>query len=155
MEQNRMHLSRRVSMILVMGLFCLGVFACTLPRIIELKDPLTSEEHNDLGVAYEHKGMPELAEKEYKTASRMRPDWVVPHFNLGNLHYRSGDHGKAEDAYRKALSIDSNHADTMNNLAYLLYQKGNIQEAGFLIDKALKIAPRKEYLDTYNTIHGK
>jgi len=139
-------------MIIFMGFLCFGVCACTLPRIIELKDPLSAEEHNNLGVAYEQKGLFDLAEKEYKIAGNKRTDWAIPHFNLGNLYFRLGDARKAEDSYRKALAIDGNNSDTLNNLAYLLYQQGNIREAKILIEKALGVARKKEYLDTYDKI---
>lgn len=152
MGQNRTGLSRRLSLILILGLLGLGVFACTLPRIIEMKDPLSAEEHNDLGVAYERKGLFDLAEKEYRIAGNKRPDWALPYFNLGNLYVRLGEVRKAEDSYRKALTLDENDGDTLNNLADLLCRRGKVQEAKGLIERALKVAPRKEYLDTYDQI---
>ena len=44
--------------------------SCSLPRIIVLEDPLTPEEHINLGVAYEKKGEADNAMKEYKEASK-------------------------------------------------------------------------------------
>lgn len=152
MGQNGPNLSRRFSITLLMGVLCIGVCACTMPRIIVLNDPLSAEEHNDLGVAYEQKGLYDLAEKEYQKACQKRDGWAVPYFNLGNLHFKRGDDRKAEDAFRKALAMDGNNPDTLNNLAYLLYMRGNYGEARVLVEKALGIARKKEYLDTYQKI---
>lgn len=142
-------------MILSMGFLCLAVSACTLPRIIELKDPLSAEEHNDLGVAYEQKGRLDLAEKEYKTSRDKRTDWAIPHFNMGNLYVRMGEIRKAEDSYRKALVLNGSNPDILNNLAYLLYQKGNIEEAKKLINRALAVSRKKEFQDTHDRILNK
>jgi Flp pilus assembly protein TadD len=62
------------------ALFALVLFACSCstPRIVILKDPLSAKEHNDLGVAYEQKGMPGLAEEEYKKATEKQNNWVIP-----------------------------------------------------------------------------
>ncbi len=44
--------------------------ACSFPRVIVLKDPLTPEEHLNLGVTYEQQGDFDNAIKEYSLAAR-------------------------------------------------------------------------------------
>jgi Flp pilus assembly protein TadD len=138
------------------ALFALVLFACSCstPRIVILKDPLSAKEHNDLGVAYEQKGMPGLAEEEYKKATEKQNNWVIPSFNLGNLFYKQGDLKRAEGYYRKALAIDENNPDVLNNLANLLHEEGRREEAKDLIERALAIRKKEEYLDTYRRIIG-
>ncbi|MFZ8787688.1 tetratricopeptide repeat protein, partial [Thermocrinis sp.] len=43
---------------------------CAVPKIVILKDPLTAEEHINLGYLYEKQGKLDLAEEEYKKAIR-------------------------------------------------------------------------------------
>lgn len=128
--------------------------SCVMPRVIVLEDPLSAGEHNDLGVAYEQKGLVDLAEKEYGKAIEREKDWAVPRFNLGNLYYARGDLKKAERSYRTALDLDRNNPDIMNNLAGLLHDMQRDREAEELIVKALAITSKEEYLDTYRKITG-
>jgi Flp pilus assembly protein TadD len=128
--------------------------SCAMPRIVILKDPLSAQEHNDLGLAYEQKDMYELAEKEYGKAAGKQKDWAVPLFNLGNLYYKQGNLKKAEEYYRHALDLDRNNPDIMNNLANLLKDENRTAEAKEMIHQALAIQRKAEYLDTYRRITG-
>lgn len=133
-------------------LIALSAVSCTVPRIIVMEDPLTAAEHNDLGIAYEHKGLLDLAEKEFLRAVKCEESWAIPYFNLGNLYYRKGDHEKAEQSYREALARDERYADALNNLAFVLCGQGRYGEAKALIEKALAIEHKQEYLDTERKI---
>ena len=134
-------------------LFCsIALWSCSMPQIVILDDPLSADEHNDLGVVYENKGMFDLAEKEYLKAIKQKNDWAVPFFNLGNLYYRKDNLDKAERSFRRALRIDPKNPDVLNNLAYILYEKGRLAEAKELIDQALTIQSIPEYLDTRSKI---
>jgi len=123
-----------------------------VPRIVVLGDPLSAEEHNDLGVVYELKGMNDLAQKEYSRAAALKKDWHVPLFNLGNLALRGGDLTTAEKNYRNALDLDPQNADVMNNLALTLHEMGRNDEARALIEQALAIECKEEYLDSRRII---
>ena len=126
-----------------------------MPQIIVLEDTLTAEEHNDLGVIYEKKGLTDLAEKEYLKASGKREEWMVPYFNLGNLCYKSGDYSRSEGFFRGALERAPGNPDVMNNLANALLMQGRIDEARKTIEEALAIDRKEEYLDTYRKILDK
>ena len=126
-----------------------------MPQIIVLEDTLTAEEHNDLGVIYEKKGLTDLAEKEYLKASGKREEWMVPYFNLGNLCYKSGDYSRSEGFFRKALERAPGNPDVMNNLANAMLMQGRIDEARKTIEEALAIDRKEEYLDTYRKILDK
>jgi tetratricopeptide (TPR) repeat protein len=125
---------------------------CSLPRIIILKDPLTPEEHLNLGVAYEKQGEFEPAIKEYKAAAKKLP---VADLYLGNVHFQKKELGKAEAYYKKAIKNDPRNADAYNNLAWLYYtKKEKLEEAEHLALKALELNPAKEniYRDTLEKI---
>lgn len=152
MGKNRQHLPGGISLAAVFLFCCIALWSCSMPQIVVLDDPLSAAEHNDLGVVYENKGMFDLAEKEYHKAIKQKNDWAVPYFNLGNLYFRQDNSDKAEWSFRKALHIDSDNPDVLNNLAYLLYEQGRTAEAKELIDQALTIQSKPEYLDTRSKI---
>jgi tetratricopeptide (TPR) repeat protein len=126
--------------------------SCSFPRIIILKDPLTPEEHLNLGVAYEKQGDFEPAIKEYKAAAKKLP---LAYLYLGNVHFQKKELGKAEGYYKKAIINDPRNADAHNNLAWLYYtKKENLDQAENLALKAIELNPVKEniYRDTLEKI---
>lgn len=152
MEEKGFRLPACLALSLALMVFALT--ACSTPRIIVLKDPLTAKEHVDLGAAYEQQGMFDHAKKEYLKALDIQNTWAVPYFNLGNVAYRQGDLKAAEGYYCKALELDNVNPDIMNNLAMLLHDMGRNEEAKALIDKALAIEHKVEYIDTKLKITG-
>ena len=133
---------------------CMLFVACSLPRIIILDDPLSPEEHINLGVAYEKKGEIDNALKEFKLASKNLP---LAYLYIGNIYFQKNDFDEAESAYRKAIKKDSQNADAHNNLAWLYYtKKENLTEAEELALKAIELNPSKKelYQDTLDKIRG-
>ena len=128
--------------------------SCSLPRIIILDDPLSPEEHINLGVVYEKKGEIDNALKEYKLASKKLP---LAYLYMGNIYFQKNDFDEAESAYRKAIKKDSQNAEAHNNLAWLYYtKKENLDEAESLALKAIELNPAKKeiYQDTLVKIRG-
>ena len=126
--------------------------ACTMPKIVVFDDPLTAEQHNDLGVAYEEKGDLGLAEKEFEKALKKNREWVIPYLNLGHLYYRQNRLDQAERALREGLRVKGDHPELLNNLAWVLMEKGQLEQARALIDKAIAIEDKEEYQDTRREI---
>ena len=140
---------------LSVGLALIAVLAaCATPRIVVLEDPLSAQEHVDLGLSYELQGRMDLAEREYRKAADKEPDWAIPHFNLGNVAYLNRDLAAAERFYARALDLDKTNPDIMNNLANVLHEQGRSTRARELIEQALEIRHRDEYLDTLRRIDG-
>ncbi len=152
MDEGRFNIPFDSSLRLVAVVLLFLICACAVPQVIILEDTLTAEQHNDLGVIYEKKGLTELAEKEYLKASGKREDWMVPYFNLGNLYYREGDYSRSEIFFRKALERAPGNPDVMNNLANALLMQGQIVEAKKTIEAALAVDRKEEYLDTHRKI---
>src|SRR5262249_18747229 len=75
------HPSRDVtrSAALALGLILAG---CAAGR--PARDPLTADQHNDLGVAYFEQGEPQRAATEFDRALALRPDWARALVNLGD-----------------------------------------------------------------------
>ena len=131
------------------------VSGCSLPRIVVVKDPLSPEEHINLGVAYERKGEYDLAIREYKRAAR---GLSIAYFYLGNAYFKKGDYREAEHYYRLSIRKNPDHADSLNNLAWLYYTEGRrLAEAERLVLRAIRLNPEKKsvYLDTLRKIREK
>ncbi|MBE0425508.1 MAG: tetratricopeptide repeat protein [Nitrospirae bacterium] len=133
-------------------LLALCFFGCAFPRIIILDDPLSPEEHLNLGVTYEKKGELNIALKEYKTASKKLP---LAYLYIGNLYFQKGEYDKAESNYKEAIKRDPKNADAYNNLAWLYYiRREKLDEAEELAVKAMELNPAKTdiYQDTLDKI---
>lgn len=119
--------------------FFMLLTACSLPRIIIFEDPLSPQEHLNLGVAYENKGEYDLAIKEYEAAAKNLP---LGYLYLGNAYTRKQDYEKAEKNYRRAIDKDDTIAEAHNNLAWLYYsRKRNLDEAEALAARAVELRP--------------
>jgi len=136
----------------ILALIIFVVAGCAMPKIVVIDDPLTAQQHNDLGVAYEEKGDFTLAGKEYEKAIKKNRDWVIPYLNLGHLYYRQDKLDQAERALREGLRVKGDHPDLLNNIAWVLMEKGQYEQATALIDKAITREDKEEYRDTRREI---
>lgn len=66
---------------------------------------------------------------------------AVEAYNQGVTYESAGDLASAEKAYREAIALDPNYCDAMDNLALVLRQNGNTDEAIALYENSIKIAP--------------
>jgi len=135
-------------------LLALNLYACSLPRIVVLNDPLSPEEHLNLGVTYEKKGELDNALKEYKEASKKLP---LAYLYMGNVYYQKKEYEEAEFYYKEAIEKDPANADAYNNLAWLYFiNRESLDEAERLALKALELNPSKKeiYMDTLDKIKG-
>ena len=137
---------------LLLIIWCSLIFVgCALPRIVVLDDPLTPEEHLNLGVSYENKGELDNALREYKTASKELP---AAYLYIGNVYYLKGDLSEAESCYKKSIRKDPKNADAYNNLAWLYFlQRRELDAAERLALAAVELSPEKDvYRDTLKQI---
>jgi tetratricopeptide (TPR) repeat protein len=135
-------------------LLAICLCSCTIPKIIVLDDPLSAEEHLNLGVTYEKQGDFDNALKEYKTASKKLP---LAYLYMGNVYFQKKEYEEAEFHYKKAIKKDPENADAYNNLAWLYYTKREkLDEAEKLALKAIELNPSKKeiYGDTLEKIRG-
>ena len=103
--------------------------------IIEPKDPAADALR--AAVVLEDQGKYAAAADAYRRILTDHPDSVVAWTNLGNAQVQLGEKATAEEAFRKALSIDETSADALNNLAWLLYQEKRLEEAEQLAHRAV------------------
>jgi tetratricopeptide (TPR) repeat protein len=132
--------------------YCLLLFGCAFPRIIVLDDPLSPEEHLNLGVAYEQNREFDSALKEYEKASKKL---TIAYLYMGNIYFSKNEYTEAELYYKKVINKDPMNADAYNNLAWLYYVKREkLKEAENFALKAIDLNPIKKdiYQDTLQKI---
>jgi len=137
-------------MALALGLALAGCVAAGPPR-----DPLTADEHNDLGVAYFGRGEIRRSAREFERAIALRPHWVRALVNLGDARLAIGDVESAIEAYQRAVTIAPDDPGAANNLAWALIQDPvRWPEAEAIIYGALarQPEPRGYYLDTLGAL---
>ncbi|MGE5751291.1 MAG: tetratricopeptide repeat protein [Nitrospirota bacterium] len=133
----------------------LFIHGCSLPKIIILHDPLSPEEHNNLGRIYESQQQFDQAMQQYHAALKKDQNFVPSLLLLGDLSYRLKKYAEAESAYKKAIKLQPENGDIYNNLCWVyIDQKINMETATDLVQKAMSVTPehRPYYLDTLGVI---
>jgi Tfp pilus assembly protein PilF len=139
----------------LLSLALLVLAGCSLPRIIVLNDPLSVDEHINLGKIYESQQKDDLAEQQYLDALHKDQNNLSALLLLGDLSFRIKKYSEAETAYRKAVRLQPENGDIYNNLCWVfLNRNDHIEEAQELISRALSLTPehRAFYLDTQGVI---
>lgn len=145
---------RMIHIRLLMLTLLLIITGCAMPRVIIYDDPLSSEEHLKLGMAYEKDGAFDNAIREYKAAARRIP---IAYLYLGNVHFQKNELDQAEKYYKKAIRKEAHNADVHNNLAWLYYiREENLDKAENLALRAMELDPSKRdvYRDTLEKVRG-
>jgi tetratricopeptide (TPR) repeat protein len=140
--------------IILLCLLLLVISGCAIPKVVILDDPLTPEEHINLGVAYERQDKFDAAINEYELAAKKSP---VGYLYLGNAYFSKLDTEKAEYYYKKMIAEDPGYSDAYNNLAWLYFTRGeNLEYAEELVLKAIELNPDQKdlYNDTLEKILG-
>ncbi|MEA2337779.1 MAG: hypothetical protein QOE82_1786, partial [Thermoanaerobaculia bacterium] len=88
-------------------------------------------------VALEDAGKYADAATAYRAILAQHPDSLLAWTNLGNTETQLGNRAAAEEAFRKALAVDTTSRDALNNLAWLLYESKRYDEAESLARKAV------------------
>ncbi|MBW7864097.1 MAG: tetratricopeptide repeat protein [Candidatus Hydrogenedentes bacterium] len=95
-----------------------------------------------LAVQYQREGSPGEAERLYRRAAVLAPDWSWPPAALGSLIGRDmGRLDEAEQALRLAVALDPDWARPHNSLAVVLRLQGRFAEAEGSAVRALELAP--------------
>jgi len=90
------------------------------------------------------------AEKEYREAIRINPNFAGAHNNLGNLLANLQQYDEAEKEYREAIRINPNYALAHNNLGVLLMNLQRYDEAEKEYREAIRINPN--YAEAHNNL---
>jgi Tfp pilus assembly protein PilF len=116
---------------------CPKIKLTELPKTVWFTDPLSAEEHADLGAIYEQEGNPERALQEYAKALKKDPKNVAALTGLGNLALGQGRPKLAIRYYERALKVAPENAVVLNNLAMAWLLAGDAKKALAYADQAV------------------
>lgn len=84
-----------------------------------------------------------LAEKEYKHAIRLAPEFVPSYVNLANLYNRLDRNQEAEDQFRQAIILSPDNGELYYSLGLLLAEQQRYSEALLELAKAKELLPQR------------
>ncbi len=96
------------------------------------------------GMANEHTGNHEGAERAYRRGLELAPDDVELRNALGWTLFQGGRSAEAVAEYERALTKDPHHVKSHNNLALALVELGRLEEAAAHFKTSLALEPKAE-----------
>ncbi len=82
----------------------------------------------------------ESAVAGYQAATERWPAHSLAWLGMGNAYYLQGNLDSAETAYKRLLSVDSDHLIALNNLSQVQIDRGCFDDASATLDTALSVA---------------
>lgn len=106
-------------------------------------NPELTEARNYLGSVYQEMGLLDEAEAEFKKAIKDETyrSRELPYYNLARLNLTRGNDAEALKMVEAAIKFNDKMVMALNLKGILMEKQGNLTEAIFNYEKALKIAP--------------
>jgi type IV pilus assembly protein PilF len=109
-----------------------------------------AEAHTSLAAEYYQRGNYTIALQETRTALAEDPTYVAAHSMQGLVYMELREDGPAREAFERAMRLDPNNADVLNNFGWFLCLRSESQRGMELILRAAGDArnpsPEKAYL---------
>jgi tetratricopeptide (TPR) repeat protein len=127
--------------------------AANIPEFVKLQGNAISEIREQFldpysflraGMANEHTGDHEGAERNYRRGLKIAPDDVDLLNALGWTLFQEGKTTEAVAEYERALKKDPDHVKSHNNLALALVELGRLDEAASHFKRSLQLEPKAE-----------
>jgi len=115
--------------------------AMTLWQDVAKKAPQKPRGHNNLGLAYQDKGMLEAAIQEYLYALKIHPNYFKARNNLGSAYVNQGRFEEATQEFQVALKLRPDNAEVHYNLGSVSMTEGRLEEATQELQIALRLRP--------------
>jgi Tfp pilus assembly protein PilF len=103
----------------------------------------TAREHLEAGRELLINGAYNEAISQLSTAVSLDPKLTEAHNLLGVAYDKKGFGERAKDSFERAVKLEED-AETLNNLGFALYQRGNYRAAVDRLKRAAKLAPADE-----------
>ena len=105
---------------------------------------------SNYGSILQNLGKSKRAEKLYRKAIEIKPDYAMAHSNLGGILRESDNLHEAELFTRKAIGLNPNFTEAHSNLGNILRDLGRLKEAELSTRKAIEINP--DYAEAYSNL---
>ena len=105
--------------------------------------------HNHLGVIYHKQEKLDMALREFELALE-QAEYAEVYYNLSVVYRKKGHLGKSEKAAQKALELDPQYADALNQLGQLALDRNESGLALMYLQQAIQIKP--EHLEAQNNL---
>jgi len=99
-------------------------------------NPKLAEAHNLLGVAYESKGLRDLAIKSFQVALKAQHNNPEVLNNLGYVLFKNGDYDEAANYLKRAVKVAPDRQRYWNNLGLVQAQRTKFDEAYKCFERA-------------------
>ena len=121
-----------------------GVERLGVNRFADQKKAISgsARDHLAAGRAYLKNGKLNEAIGELSTAASLDPKLAEAHSLLAIAFDQKGLHDRAKESYEKAIRVEPEDAQALNNLGFSLYQNGNYRAA---VDKLKRAAKRAKH----------
>lgn len=128
-----------------------GFLAATVSADEVADSRYRAQVHTELGAAYFARGQLGVALEELTIALGSDSSYAPAYNMLGLVYMELREDGKAEDSFRRALSLNPADSDAHNNYGWFLCQRGKVDESIEHFMAALKnplyTTPDKSYLN--------
>lgn len=108
----------------------------SLRRALELA-PANAGVMNNLGRVLRAMRRSEDAAALWQRAVTLQPDLAIAHFNIGMIRHEQNRLDDAEQSLRRALHIQADYPEAVQELAFVLLERGRAAEALTLVAKAV------------------
>ena len=96
---------------------------------------------NKTGIAYHQMVQLNLAERYYRLALRVEPDYAEAVNNLGTVYYAKKSYRRAVNQYKKSLRLNAQSASVWSNLGTCYFARKHYDRAGEALRHALMLDP--------------
>jgi Tfp pilus assembly protein PilF len=114
----------------------------TMWKDVAAKSPNDSKSWNNLGLAYNEKGLYDEAIEHLEVAIKLEPDLSLAYSNLGDSYLQKNLLDEAIENYKRALILGPRQYQTHNNICLAYILKDLNKEAMKHCRKAIQIWPR-------------
>jgi 4-amino-4-deoxy-L-arabinose transferase-like glycosyltransferase len=140
-ETVRLWRDRRPARFAVLLAVPLAAAACVPVQLPTDGVNFESELETDVGIALQVRGLTALAIDHYARAAKLDPANVEAWFHMGTAYREQKVPDKALLCYRVALRTRPDHNRAMNDLAVVLFEKGEKEESVAWLRRSLQLEP--------------
>jgi len=136
----------------VISLYSNGNIKQAIERIKALNEdyPNVPLLFNILGACYKSIGEIDGALKMFDTATKIKPNYAEPHFNIGVIQQELNHLDNAIDSYKKAIDINPTYPDAHNNLGIVYLDSKDLDNAVNHFKLAIKF--KNDFAEAHNNL---